>query len=353
MTKVLTIVGARPQFIKAAPLSRALAARGVDELLIHTGQHYDERMSKLLFDELQMRDPWMNLEIGSGSHGVQTGRMLIALDDLIAQAQPDWVVVFGDTNSTLAGALAATKLGVPCAHIEAGLRSFNRCMPEELNRVLVDHVADLLLCPSEQAVENLRSEGITANVENVGDIMFDAVRSVQERLDGASVRKTFGVESGAYILATCHRASNTASRESLGAVLGCLAAADMPVILALHPRTRAALKQFSLDLPGNVQGVDPLGYHNLVGLVTGAAAVMTDSGGLQKEAFWLGTRCLTMRDETEWVETVESGWNFVIGTDASRVRPALCQPMPDAPPPPVYGSGSTATIIAERLCRPA
>lgn len=349
--KVLTIVGARPQFIKAAPLSNQLRLAGVAEVLVHTGQHYDREMSEVFFDELGIPAPSLNLNVGSGSHGQQTGRMLELLDGAIRSERPDGVVVFGDTNSTLAGAVAAAKLQVRCAHVEAGLRSFNRAMPEEINRILVDHASHWLFCPSATAVDNLRKEGIVSGVHHVGDIMFDAVAHLLVGLDVCALLDRLSLRRGEYLLATCHRAANTDSAESLQLILNCLAAAGHLVVFPVHPRTRLAIQRYSLAVPGNIRLLPPVGYREMLGLVSGAKAVLTDSGGVQKEAFWLSTPCVTLRSETEWVETVAEGWNTVTGLDPDAVAHAVSADRPTASPSNAYGSGGAAKAIVDVLIR--
>lgn len=340
--KIVSVVGARPQFIKAAAVSRALASAGLDEVMIHTGQHFDPSMSDVFFDELGIPQPAHNLGIAGGSHGQMTGRMLEGIDAILSEEKPDWVLVYGDTNSTLAAALAASKLHFPVAHVEAGLRSFNRRMPEEINRVLTDHVSSLLLCPTALAVRNLAAEGITKGVLHVGDVMYDATLDARKRAATSStIRQRLGLTEGAYQVATVHRAENTDSAETLGKVLALLKAKahEMPVVLPLHPRTRQAAERFGLDFDG-LTLCDPLGYLDMAWLVAGAAAVMTDSGGLQKEAYFHRRPCLTLRSETEWVETVEAGWNRLWeGPDYVTPRQEITD----------YGDGSAAKTIATLL----
>jgi UDP-GlcNAc3NAcA epimerase len=333
--KLLTVVGARPQFVKAATVSRAIAAHNaaqpskpVEERLLHTGQHYDANMSDVFFDELEIPRAAFHLGIGSGTHGEQTGKMLPALEAVIARERPDWVMVYGDTNSTLAGALAASKLHVPIAHVEAGLRSFNRRMPEEINRVVCDHLSTLLFCPTRSAVDNLQKEGITAGVEQVGDVMYDGMLHYLAKAR-TSILGELGLERGRYILATVHRAENTDDPARLRAIVEALGAAGElvgSVILALHPRTRRLLSEHDIVMPAPVRVIEPAPYLEMIALLANAKAVMTDSGGVQKEAFFLEVPCLTLRDETEWVETVESGANRVVGgmpTDALTSLEAL------------------------------
>lgn len=311
--KILTVVGARPQFVKAATISRILAADpAFREVMVHTGQHFDRAMSDVFFAELGIAEPVHRLGIHDGGHGVMTGRMMAALEPVMLAEAPDWVLVYGDTNSTLAGALTAAKLHIPVAHVEAGLRSFNRRMPEEINRVLTDHVGALLLCPTSAAVANLRREGIVEGVHLVGDVMHDAALDAVRRarsLQPAVLERT-GVRDGGFALATVHRAENTDTFEALAAVLDYLRrkAEELPVLLPLHPRTRKAAERYGLDLDG-LTIVQPLGYLEMAALLEACALVLTDSGGVQKEAYFHRKPCITLRDETEWVETVEAGWN--------------------------------------------
>lgn len=337
---VVTIVGARPQFIKAAAVSRVLRLRH-REVLVHTGQHYDANMSAVFFDELGIPPPDVNLAVGSASHGAQTGAMLAKIEEVLLAERPDRVLVYGDTNSTLAGALAAAKLHIPVAHVEAGLRSFNRAMPEEINRVLTDHVSDLLLCPSETAVENLAREGITRGVTLIGDVMADALRMAAERADN-SVLESSGVQPGGYALATVHRAENTDDPLRLQGILTGLTLLEMPVIFPAHPRARRAIAALGWTPPAHVRLIEPVGYLGMVALMRGARVILTDSGGVQKEAYWLGIPCVTLRDETEWVETVTHGWNTLVGADPARIVAAARQPPPATLRPPLYGDGHAA-----------
>lgn len=309
--KLLTVVGARPQFVKAAPVSRALAEGGIDEVLVHTGQHHDTQMSQVFFDELDIPAPRHNLEIHGGGHGDMTGRMLTALEPIVITERPDMVLVYGDTNSTLAGALVASKLHIPIAHVEAGLRSFNRRMPEEINRVLTDHLSALLLCPTRTAVDNLAAEGITQGVHMVGDVMYDATLLARRIAESRShILATLDLAPSAYALATVHRAENTDDPARLATILDWLRAQarEQRVVLPIHPRTRTRAAAAGLDFAGIVT-CDPVGYIDMACLLGHANAVYTDSGGVQKEAYFHRTPCVTLRDETEWVETIECGWN--------------------------------------------
>jgi len=344
--KFLTVVGARPQFVKASPLSLELRKHH-HEVLVHTGQHYDHGMSAVFFAELEIAEPDYNLGIGSGPHGAQTGAMLAALEEVMLSERPDTVIVYGDTNSTLAGALAAAKLNLPVAHVEAGLRSFNRRMPEEINRLVADHVSTWLFAPSQSAADQLAAEGITGGVHVVGDIMMDALRIHARR---AVLPPALGLVSGRYALATVHRAENTDDSERLRGILRGLRALGLPVILPLHPRTRKMLAEFGLTADSSIRTVEPVGYLDMLALEASAAIILTDSGGVQKEAYHFGVPCLTLRDETEWTETLELGWNRLCGADADRIAAAARQlPPQDAPRPALYGDGHAAEKIVKAL----
>jgi UDP-GlcNAc3NAcA epimerase len=310
--KVLTVIGARPQFIKAAPVSRAVAATGIRESLLHTGQHFDAQMSDVFFKELGIPAPERHLGIGGLGHGAMTGRMLEGIEQAILEDRPDWVLVYGDTNSTLAGALAAVKLHVRVAHVEAGLRSFNLAMPEEVNRRLADHVCRLLFVPTQAGVDNLRREGIESGVHLVGDVMYDAaLLFASEARSQSRILARLKLEAKGYALATVHRAENTDVPGRLESILGGLGALarELPVVLPLHPRTRKVMTARGLALPAGVRAMEPVGFLDMVMLEQGARVIATDSGGVQKEAFFYGVPCVTLRDETEWVELVECGAN--------------------------------------------
>jgi UDP-GlcNAc3NAcA epimerase len=350
--KIVTVIGNRPQFIKAAAVSSILRSRHA-ELLVHTGQHFDDRLSAIFFAELGLPAPDLQLEIALGAASSQTGRMLTALEPVLADIEPDAVLVYGDTNSTLAGALAGAQAGVPVVHVEAGMRSFDRAMPEELNRVLTDHASSLLLCSSEVALDNLRREGVTAPCELVGDVMIDVALAVQPqaraRLDLVTAR---GLAPGDYVLATAHRAGNVDHPDRLAELVELLCEIGRDVLLALHPRTVARLRSFGLrsrlDECATVQVCEPLGYFETAALVCNAAAVLTDSGGLQKEAYLAGVRCVTLRPSTEWTETVETGWNTLVDLDAAAARTALATPAPTARPP-LYGDGHAGERVVDSL----
>ena len=440
--KICTIVGARPQFIKAAAVSRAIAAhnrqtsniepRTLNEVILHTGQHYDDGMSAVFFRELEIPEPKYNLAIGSGAHGAQTGQMLAAIEKVLIEEKPDWVLIYGDTNSTLAGALAAAKLHIPIAHVEAGLRSFNRRMPEEINRVVADQLSTLLLCPSQVAVDNLAAEGIggkgdrmsavidepppalratsagggqkesspvnleqsspveprTLNIEHsspvehrtlnieqatsvviTGDVMADALQFAATKASAQSnILARLGLQPQRYILATVHRAENTDDPKRLRNIMAALSelAEREPVILPLHPRTRKILERTSnlepstlnveprtlnIERPSSLRIIDPLGYFDIIALEKSARMLLTDSGGMQKEAYWLKVPCITLRDETEWVETVESGWNILTGADSDRIVTAVQNFKAPATHPPLYGDGQAAEKILSILCQ--
>ena len=347
--KILTVVGARPQFIKAAAVSGPLRRRAT-EILLHTGQHYDASMSDRFFEELPLPKPDHHLGVGSGSHAQQTAAMLNGIEGAIEQERPDKVLVYGDTNSTLAGALAAAKLGVPIVHVEAGLRSFNRTMPEEINRVVADRLADCLCCPGDRAAGNLASEGITRGVHVTGDVMRDLIERARPALTDAALGRS-GVTPGHYLLLTLHRAENTDDPTRLCRILSTIAGASEPVIFPVHPRTRHALAGLGLPETGAIRMVEPLGYADMLSLQRRARLVVTDSGGLQKEAYWLGVPCVTLRDETEWVETVDAGWNQLVGSDPVRIRQALNEWTPSASRPDLYGDGSSAERIADLITK--
>jgi len=347
------VVGARPQFIKAAPVSKALRKAGHQEILVHTGQHYDYGMSKVFFEELSISEPDVNLGVGSGAHGWQTGQMLIRIEEVLMEEKPDWVLVYGDTNSTLAGAIASVKLQIPLAHVEAGLRSFNREMPEEHNRLLTDHCSDLLFCPTQTAVANLDKEGITHGVNLVGDTMYDAVLLFSEiAREKSTILDDLGLKSKEYLLATVHRPYNTDIPENLENILSAFIEINEPIIFPVHPRTRKILNTFfpSLLTPhSSLKMIPPVGYLDMLMLEQNAKAILTDSGGMQKEAYWFEVTCVTFRDETEWVETVEAGWNVVVGADTGKIVEAVRCLKSDNPRPKLYGDGHAAEKMLEIL----
>jgi UDP-N-acetylglucosamine 2-epimerase (non-hydrolysing)/UDP-GlcNAc3NAcA epimerase len=345
--RVLTVVGNRPQFVKAAAVSQRLRAVA-DEVLVHTGQHYDDDLSRVFFDELGLPRPEHRLELGGGTNTAQTARMLEALEPLLAREEPDAVLVYGDTNSTLAGALAGAQAGVPVAHVEAGMRSYDRAMPEELNRVLTDHASSLLLCSSAAAADTLRAEHVTGEVVVVGDVMVDVFELLAPRADPA-VLDGLGVTRGGYVLATAHRAGNVDDPARLRALVDVLTSVAEAVVLPLHPRTRARLAGAGLlaELDGVVV-TPPLGYLEFAALLLGARAVMTDSGGVQKEAYLAGVPCVTLRATTEWRETVDAGWNVLVDLDPAAARAAL-ERRPPAERPPLYGDGQAGQRVVEAL----
>ncbi len=347
--KVVSIVGARPQFIKAAAVSRLLR-RQHQEVLLHTGQHYDDLMSDVFFHELDLPRPDVNLGVGSASHGRQTGEMLIGIECVLLEERPDRVLVYGDTNSTLAGALAAAKLGLPLAHVEAGLRSFNRTMPEEINRVVTDRLSDLLFCPTRTAVENLAREGITSGVHLIGDVMYDILlRSLPLAERRSDILERLGLMSGGYLLTTIHRAGNTDVRANLSAIVAGLNATGEPVVFPLHPRTRHALARWGISPAENIRLIEPVGYLDMLILEKNARLILTDSGGVQKEAYWLGIPCLTLREETEWTETVEAGWNVLVGTSVERMVEAVRTFHPRGERPALFGDGRAGEKIVGLL----
>ena len=356
MNRILTIVGARPQFVKAGVVSKALLKYGIEELLVHTGQHYDAAMSDVFFTELGIPTPAFHLGIGSLGHGAQTGRMLEALDTVIQDTKPSRVLVFGDTNSTLAGALAAAKLHIPIDHIEAGLRSFNRLMPEEINRIVTDHVSAILFAPTDTAVTNLCNEGISgARVFKCGDVMYDASLAAAEIANNASkVLEEHALAPKNYVLSTIHRADNTDDPELLQKIFEALAevASKIQVVLPLHPRTRAALENQGLlkDVQKTITLIEPKGYIDMTHLEVNASAIATDSGGVQKEAFFHGVPCITLRSETEWVELVDLGWNVVANPRRGGIAEIILSRIGvDGDSSSPYGVGNAAELIAERI----
>jgi len=358
--KIVNIVGARPQFIKLAPVLKAIQRYNeehedlpIHEVLVHTGQHYDYEMSQVFFDELGLKSPNYHLGVGSGTHAEQTAEMLKRIEQVLMKEKPDVVMVYGDTNSTLAGALAAAKLHIPVAHVEAGLRSFNKRMPEEINRVLTDHISDFLFCPTQTAVNNLKQEGITKGVYLVGDVMYDAVLMYGELAGRKSnILKTLNLKPKTYALATVHRAENTDDPERLSTIFKAfkeIAENGLPVVVPLHPRTRNAL--FSLEpnplshKPAFLHLIDPVSYLDMLVLEKNAKVILTDSGGVQKEAFFFKVPCVTLREETEWVETVESGWNTLASCDLQRIVQGAIKIQLGAKSAWAYGNGKAAEKV--------
>lgn len=351
MKRIITVLGARPQFIKAAAVSRAIAADGrLSERIIHTGQHYDPGMSDIFFKEMEIPEPAHHLGVGGGSHGAMTGEQLARIEAILLEEKPDWVLVYGDTNSTLAGALAAAKLHIPVAHVEAGLRSFNRRMPEEINRVLTDHLSEILFAPTQAAHAQLEREGIAdEQIHITGDVMMDAALHYRSRARRPDWFDALDIESGEFLLCTIHRAENTDSPERLRDILQGLSTSARPIILPLHPRTRKMLERLQLRPSGPVHIVDPVGYLEMVWLEMHCHAVVTDSGGVQKEAYFHGKPCITLRDETEWTELVELGVNTLVGADPQHIAKQINQPPVAASAGDVYGDGRAAHTIARIL----
>lgn len=350
--KIISIIGARPQFIKCAPLSRAIR-REHEEILVHTGQHYDPEMSDVFFNELNIPRPDYNLNIGSGMHGEQTGRMLTEIENILIKEQPDLVLIYGDTNSTLAGALAASKLHIPVAHVEAGLRSFDRTMPEEINRVLTDHISNLLFCPTKTAVTNLKKEGITDGVYCVGDVMADALeynRKITE--DMSTILDEMNLIPKEFMVATVHRPANTDSRKNLSSIVQAFcSAADQTIVFPVHPGTEKFLKEYGLwdELCQHVKVIPPVGYLDMLKLMAHSSKILTDSGGVQKEAYMLGVPCVTMRENTEWVETVDDGWNVLVGADYGMIVDAIAGFEGAGQRNDVFGKGDTSKKVCEIL----
>ncbi len=347
---VMTVVGARPEFIQCAPVSRALRQHH-REYLVHTGQHYDHAMSEVFFDELDLPRPDINLGIGALSNLEQVSRMLLALQPVIGQQRPNWILVYGDTNSTLAGALAGKFMGIPVAHVEAGMRSYNRTMPEETNRILTDHISTVLLCPTPTAVANLARERITQNVFLVNDVTTDSLLYNRKRTS-LQILNRCHLQPGQYYLATVHRASNTDNREALAGILdGFAQLQETEIVIPTHPRLRQALERFNLPVSANVRLIDPVGYLEMISLTSAARLVLTDSGGLQKEAYVLEVPCVTLRSDTEWVETVETGWNRLVGTDCAQIVSGVQQALTMTPAvhPAIYGDGHAGERIVEVL----
>lgn len=344
--KILTVIGARPQFIKAAAVSNKLRLDN-EEILVHTGQHYDSNMSDIFFEELEIPKPNYNLEIGSGNHGYQTGKMLIHLEEICVKEKPDMILVYGDTNSTLAGALVGSKLLIPIAHVEAGLRSFNKNMPEEQNRILTDHISKYLFVPSKTAEENLKNEGIINGVYNTGDVMFDAINLFKEKAEiKSNILSSLEINSKEYILSTIHRAENTNDINRLSNIINGLNNSNQNIILPLHPRTKKFIKDYGLNLSDKVKIIDPIGYLDMIKLMNNSKKIVTDSGGVQKEAYFLEVPCITMRDETEWVETIENGWNILVGSSSEKIIDAINNFNPTHKPLKIFGNGNAAEIIS-------
>jgi len=361
--RIVTIVGARPQFIKAAPVSRAIAERDkrlsnctIVEKIVHTSQHYDENMSKTFFDELKIPRPHYNLGVGSDTHGAQTGKMLEKIEQVLLKEKPDWCLVYGDTNSTLAGALASAKLHISVAHVEAGLRSFNRRTPEEINRVATDHLSSFLLCPTYAAITNLEAEGITQGVYQVGDVMYDSVLfNIRLAERSSFIMQRLGLTTKSFYLATIHRAENTDDHTRMNGILAAFARLKKPIILPLHPRTKKALGSDLGKIGTSIRVIEPVSYFDMLILEKNARVILTDSGGVQKEAYWFRVPCVTLRDETEWVELVHAGWNAIVGSEPTKIQAAVAEAekkvdrgIPDGSPD-LYGKGHSAERIVSLL----
>ncbi len=360
MIKILTIIGARPQFVKAAVLSRLIRSEEwkalFHETILHTGQHYDENMSEIFFRDMQITKPDIQLHIGGTTHGAMTGKMLIEIEAALIRVKPDMVLVYGDTNSTLAGALAASKLHIPVVHVEAGLRSYNMRMPEEQNRILTDHLSTWLFCPTDTAVKNLGRESITNGVHQVGDIMYDATLYYQnvllnEEKQGLNRLENIGLKKipQQFLLSTIHRAENTDDATCLAQIVEALSEAPYDIILPLHPRTRKKLLESKIELGDNIQSIEPIGYLGMLALELRAEAIITDSGGVQKEAYFLRKPCITLRDETEWIETLENGWNILVGADKEKILNAINLKVIPIDHPNLFGIGKTGSKILSQL----
>ena len=350
--KCVTIIGARPQFIKAAPMSSAMISAGLEEVLIHTGQHFDYEMSQVFFDELNIPPPKYNLDISGGSHAEMTGQMVIGVENKILKEKPDFVLVYGDTNSTLSGGLAAAKIHIPVVHMEAGIRSFNKRMPEEINRILTDHVSSLLLCPSETAIANLKNEGINRGVLNVGDIMADAAKKARNivfgdnsflpRLEGFNFTEKFD-------LLTLHRAENTDDELRMGNIIDALSRTDRPTLFPIHPRTKKKINDLNIVLPEKVTICEPLSYLSMASVLHSSTKVLTDSGGLQKEAYWAKKPCITLRDETEWVETLNGGANTLVGSETEKIVNSIHSISEIEFSDNLYGDGNSASTSVDAI----
>jgi UDP-GlcNAc3NAcA epimerase len=349
--KLVTILGARPQFIKAAAVSNILR-KEFTEILVHTGQHYDANMSDVFFEELGIPKPNYHLNIGSGNHGAQTGAMLIEIEKVLEKEKPDFVMVYGDTNSTLAGALASSKLLIPVIHVEAGLRSFNKAMPEEQNRIVTDHVADILFVPTQTAIDNLKNEGITKGVHNIGDVMYDAIlHFTPVALQKSKVLKNLGLSENTYSLCTIHRAENTNDINRLRNICEALNECGQTIVLPLHPRTLKYLGEYGIKLNENIKVIEPIGYLDMLSLEKGANKIITDSGGVQKEAYFMRKPCITMRDQTEWVETINVGWNVLVKADKDKIIDAIKNFNPTKYVDNLFGKGNASELLVDIIKR--
>lgn len=347
--KILSVIGARPQFIKAATVSRFIRSHaGINEILLHTGQHYDQNMSDIFFRELDIPEPSYNLEIGSGSHAFQTGEMMKGIESVLLKEKPNWTLIYGDTNSTLAGALVSVKLHIPVAHIEAGLRSFNRIMPEEINRIVADRISDILFAPTQNAIDNLRNEGLSGITVFSGDVMLDSVFYYTEKVLQEPDHYKIKNIPEKYLLATIHRAENTDNIENLKTLFLALSNAGLPVVLPIHPRTKKIISD-SITIAPNIMIIEPVGYLEMLKLTMDSFKVVTDSGGLQKEAYYLKKQCITIRSETEWIETLHDNWNIVTGIDTEKILKAIYAPTSLSKQKDEFGNGAAAEIIVNTL----
>ncbi len=351
--KILSVLGARPQIIKAFPVSRELQNKKITEIIVHTGQHYDYEMSEIFFNEFNLLKSHYNLEVGSGSHAWQTGSMLIKLEKVIQKEQPQLVLVYGDTNSTLSGALVAAKLNIPIGHIESGLRSFDRRMPEEINRILTDQISTLLFCPTKEAVKNLKKEGITKNVFLTGDVMLDVSLFISKIAESRSkILQKLNLQPQSYLLCTIHRPANTDNKQNLTSIVKALSQSPEPIIFPVHPRTEKYLSKWKL-VPllqnSKVKILPPLGYFDFLVLEKNAKKILTDSGGVQKEAYFFGVPCITLRENTEWVETLKAGWNILVGADEKKIIKAILSFNPSKPLKKLYGDGRAAKKIVNQI----
>lgn len=348
--RIVSVVGARPQFIKASVVSKAIRKKH-EEVLVHTGQHYDYEMSKLFFDQLEVPKPDYNLGVGSGPQGEQTGKMIQGIEEILLKENPDLVLVYGDTNSTLAGALAAVKMHMPTGHVEAGLRSFDKTMPEEVNRVLTDHCSSFLFAPTKTAIDNLKNEGITDGVYHTGDVMYDVLLQSLKIAAKSDILKELNLESKEYFLTTVHRQANTDNPKYLGSIVNALSSVDEKVVFPIHPRTTKFLKNHGLekDIKENILLTKPIGYFDFLWLQQNAKKILTDSGGIQKEAYLLNVPCITLRDTTEWTETIEDGWNVLVGSNKEKILDAVNNFEPSKSQRNVFGDGEASSKIAEIL----
>jgi len=349
--KFLSVIGARPQFIKVKPIIEEVRKHKIHHILLHTGQHYDYEMTKIIFEELEIPEPDYNLNVGSHSHGKQTGIMLERIEKVLMKEKPNVVIVYGDTNSTLAGAVASVKLEIQVTHIEAGLRSFNKKMPEEINRILTDRISDFLFCPSEVAVNNLKKEGIERGVFFVGDIMYDIFLRYKERLEEEKVLERFDLNSGEYLLLTIHRKENTDNPENLKKILESVGESKELTIFPVHPRTKKIISEKGIKIPENIKIIKPVGYLEMLTLEKNSKKILTDSGGVQKEAYWFGIPCITLRKETEWIETIKENMNILTGSDKRKILNSIKSFSPESKTKNIYGDGNTAEKIIEILIK--